>query len=167
MALHAQLTLSLLSLLAAVITVTQATAITVTQAITAITQRTTASAGAATIGLGGGIATTAVIMVAGTDADGAAVTGTDADGAVDTAGTAAAVIGIIDGQRRLISENKKARLTISGCRAHSFEAAFKQPAKALPRVRGKLADHGWRTLDSASYRNFGPVNHLWSLSIQA
>ena len=118
LALHAQLTLSLLSLLAAVITVTQA--------ITAITQRTTASAGAATIGLGGGIATTAVIMVAGTDADGAA----------DTAGTAAAVIGIIDGQRRLISENKKARLTISGCRAHSFEAAFKQPAKALPRVRG-------------------------------
>jgi hypothetical protein len=105
---RAQLTLSLLSLLAAVIarpgtaaaiTVIPATAITVTQATTqlttATTQPTTATAGAATIGLGGGIAITADIMAAGMAAGGAAVAGAGAAGAADTAGTAA-VIGAID-----------------------------------------------------------------------
>src|SRR6516164_9968697 len=40
-------------------------------------------------------------------------------------------------------------------------------AKALPRVRGQLADHGWRTRDSPSHRNSGLAYHVWSLSIQA
>jgi hypothetical protein len=101
--LRAQLTLSLLSLLAAAITrpgmaaitVIPATAITVTQATTATTQPTTATAGAATIGLGGGIATTADIMAAGAGAGGAAAAG----GEAAAAGTAA-VIGTIDPTHR-------------------------------------------------------------------
>jgi hypothetical protein len=136
--------LSLLSLLAAVIarpgtaaaiTVIPATAITVTQATT---QPTTATAGAATIGLGGGIATTADIMAAGMAAGGAAVAGAGAGGAADTADTAgtaaAAVIGTVDPIRSAPSPVVEVRsiLTLSFLVARPLAVSRKH------RVKGEL-----------------------------
>jgi hypothetical protein len=167
--LSAQLTLSLLSLLAAAITVIPATAaitvipataITVTQATTATTrattQPTTATAGAATIGLGGGTGTTADIMAAGTgaggagDAAGTAAAGTAAGGTA--AGGAAAGIGTIDPTHR----NAPPALATAD-QAEGHDRSRRSRSDKVTTVRSEIAAAGIELGDRTNFGGGAPM----------
>jgi hypothetical protein len=162
--LSAQLTLSLLSLLAAAITVIPATAaitvipataITVTQATTATTrattQPTTATAGAATIGLGGGTGTTADIMAAGTGAGGAGdAAGTAAAGTA--AGGAAAGIGTIDPTHR----NAPPALATAD-QAEGHDRSRRSRSDKVTTVRSEIAAAGIELGDRTNFGGGAPM----------